>query len=175
MTRLLDYPIQEAPLESSRRKFIKRVIGASTAVPAAGGVAAAVQAQTPGVRAFDHVALPMQNVEAMVAFYRALGFTVNESAQICQVHFGNQMINFHRPVLWQSKTFTLRAPAAAPPCGDLCFVWEGSLDSLKSAIAKVGATIETGPVNRQGGRQTTGSSVYIRDPDRNLLEFIMYP
>jgi catechol 2,3-dioxygenase-like lactoylglutathione lyase family enzyme len=42
-------------------------------------------------------------------------------------------------------------------------------------LDKVGAKIELGPVARQGGRQITGSSVYVRDPDGNLLEFMIYP
>jgi catechol 2,3-dioxygenase-like lactoylglutathione lyase family enzyme len=161
-------------MESSRRSFIKRAIGvgAASAAGVAGGSTAL--AQSPGVRGFDHVALPMQNVDAMLAFYRALGFQVNEGPQVCSVHFGQNMINFHRPAMWQNASFTLRAPAAKPPCGDLCFVFDGTPAALKSLIERVGAAVETGPVNRQGGRQTTGSSTYIRDPDQNLLEFIIY-
>ena len=163
-------------MDSSRRAFIKRAIGVGASTTAiGGGSASGVLAQPAGVRGFDHVAMPMQNVDAMVAFYRSLGFRVNEGAQICSVHFGTQMINLHRPSLWQNTTFTLRASAARPPCGDLCFVWDGSADALKAMLDKVGAKIETGPVSRTGGRQVAGSSVYIRDPDQNLLEFIIYP
>ena len=126
------------------------------------------------VISFDHVALPMQRTDAMLAFYRSLGLSVVESAQACSVYIGDQMINFHRPVLWQRDSFTLRAPAAKPPCGDLCFVWDGTPDSLKAMLEKSGARVITGPVSRQGGRQTSGSSVYVRDPDENLLEFIIY-
>lgn len=163
-------------MDSSRRAFIKRAIGVGTSTAAAvAGANLLAQPQPSGVRGFDHVAMPMQNVDAMLAFYRALGFRVNEGAQVCSVHFGSQMINLHRPTLWQSATFTLRAPAAKPPCGDLCFVWDGTPDALSAMLTKVGAKIVTGPVNRQGGRQIAGSSVYIRDPDENLLEFIIYP
>jgi catechol 2,3-dioxygenase-like lactoylglutathione lyase family enzyme len=42
-------------------------------------------------------------------------------------------------------------------------------------LAQAGAEIEEGPVERQGGRRATGSSVYVRDPDGNLLEFLTYP
>lgn len=158
-------------IESSRRRFLKRVI-------AGAGIAAgpAVDAQSsPGVRAFDHVALPLLNVDAMVAFYRALGFEVEENPQLCVVRFGTQMINFHRPALWQRENFTLRAPKATPPCGDLCFVWEGTPVSLNAALDRVKVKVEEGPVNRVGGRRTNGSSTYVRDPDGNLLEFIIYP
>ena len=140
---------------------------------AAAGLAA--RGQTTGrVRGFDHVALPMQNTEAMLAFYRRLGFDVTENANACSVYIGEQMINFHRPALWQSGTFTLRAPAAKPPCGDLCFVWEGSAEALKQMLDRAEAKIIEGPVGRQGGRRKAASSVYVRDPDGNLLEFMIY-
>src|SRR6185436_1428873 len=104
------------PMDSSRRAFIKRAIGVGASTAAIGTATEAVPlAQPPGIRGFDHVALPMQNVDAMIAFYRALGFRVDEGAQVCSVHFGTQMINLHRPSLWQNATFTLRAPAAKPP------------------------------------------------------------
>jgi catechol 2,3-dioxygenase-like lactoylglutathione lyase family enzyme len=116
----------------------------------------------------------MQNTDAMLAFYRGLGWEVRENANLCSVYFGDNMINFHRPALWQSGTFTLRAPAAKPPCGDLCFVWEGTADSLKAMLDRAGAKIFEGPVGRQGGRKKAASSVYVRDPDGNLLEFMIY-
>ena len=116
----------------------------------------------------------MQNTEAMIAFYRGLGLGVRENAQACSVYIGDQMINFHRPAAWQRETFTLRAPAAKPPCGDLCFVWEGTPESLKAMLDRAKAKIIEGPVPRQGGRKANASSVYVRDPDGNLLEFMIY-
>jgi catechol 2,3-dioxygenase-like lactoylglutathione lyase family enzyme len=130
--------------------------------------------QTGSIRGFDHVALPMQNTEAMLAFYRSLGLQMAENPQAVSVYIGNQMINFHRPSAWQRESFTLRAPAAKPPSGDLCFVWDGTTESLKSMLDRAGAKIIEGPVARQGGRKATGSSVYVRDPDGNLLEFMIY-
>ncbi len=119
----------------------------------------------------------MRNTEAMVRFYRALGFQVKEGERICSVHFGNNKINFHRPALWQSEAFALRASSAKPPCGDFCFVWEGSADALTTALGRAGAEVILGPVERQGGRDggtAKGASRYVRDPDGNLLEFIIY-
>jgi catechol 2,3-dioxygenase-like lactoylglutathione lyase family enzyme len=138
-------------------------------------LASKAAAQAEGrVRGFDHVALPMQNTEAMLAFYRRLGFEVKEGTQACSVYIGEQMINFHRPALWQRESFTLRAPAAKPPCGDLCFVWEGTPAALKAMLDRADAKSIEGPVARQGGRQKAASSVYVRDPDGNLLEFMIY-
>jgi len=116
----------------------------------------------------------MQNTEAMLAFYRALGLQISETANAISVYVGDQMINFHRPALWQDAKFMLRAPAAKPPCGDLCFVWNGTPGSLKAMLDRAGVKIVEGPVGRQGGRRKPGSSVYVRDPDGNLLEFIIY-
>ena len=156
--------------KSSRRRFLKGVV-------AVGTVASGVSLQGQGanrVSGFDHVAVPMQNTDAMIAFYRRLGFqlTVNENA--VSVYIGTQMINFHRPTRWQDPAFTLRAPAAKPPSGDFCFVWSGSAVELKTMLERAGVKIELGPVDRAGGRRKTGSSTYVRDPDGNLLEFMIY-
>jgi catechol 2,3-dioxygenase-like lactoylglutathione lyase family enzyme len=141
----------------------------------AAGFVSQARAQKPGsVRGFDHVALPMQNTDAMMSFYRKLGFDVVENRAACSVYVGEQMINFHRPATWQNEAFTLRAPSAKPPCGDLCFVWDGTPESLRAMLDRAGAKVFEGPVARQGGRKKAGSSLYVRDPDGNLLEFIIY-
>ena len=71
---------------ASRRNFI-------------GGLAAAglLKAQTPAassnrVAGFDHVALPMQNVDAMIAFYKSLGFAIQEGNAAISVYIGPNMI-----------------------------------------------------------------------------------
>ncbi len=155
---------------SSRRRFLKGVVAVSAAASGAN-----LQGQGGNrVSGFDHVAVPMQNAEAMVAFYRRLGFQMTESENAVSVYIGTQMINFHRPTRWQDPAFTLRAPAAKPPCGDFCFVWDGPAAALKTWLQGAGVKIEIGPVDRAGGRRKTGSSTYIRDPDGNLLEFMIY-
>jgi catechol 2,3-dioxygenase-like lactoylglutathione lyase family enzyme len=162
-----------------RRTFLKRVLAAGAAVSASSAFPSGLASKEPqasGVTALDHVAIPIGNVDEMIVFYRALGFAVREGAQIVSIHFGDQKINFHRPGLWQSGTFTLRASAAQPPCGDFCWVWEGAAAALSEALGRAGADIET-EGERTGGRDggdATGQSVYTRDPDGNLLEFIRY-
>lgn len=155
---------------ASRRRFIRKLVAAGVA---AGGTPSVAQ-PTGRVLGFDHVALPMQNTEAMLAFYRRLGLDVVEGPTACSVYIGDQMINFHRPAHWQDAAFQLRAPAARPPCGDLCFVWEGTPAALNAMLDRAAAKIIEGPGGRQGGRRKTGSSVYVRDPDGNLLEFMIY-
>lgn len=162
--------------KTSRRRVLKTAVHgiAAVSVAASGNNARASQA-AGRIAGFDHVALPLGDIVKMTAFYRALGCDVVETKGLLKVYIGANMINFHRPETWQNKTFTLRAPAALPPCGDLCFVWEGSPDSVKALLERVGAKIEVGPVARDGGRRQNGSSVYTRDPDGNLLEFLIYP
>ena len=163
----------------SRRRFIKGAlgggVGASMAI-VAGETFLVAQGGGP-IRGFDHVSLPMRNTDAMLRFYRSLGLPVNEGPQICSVHLGDQKINLHRPALWQRESFTLRAPSAEPPCGDFCVVWDGTVETLRDLLGRVGADIIEGPVERVGGGdggRARGTSHYVRDPDGNLVEFIVY-
>ena len=137
------------------------------------------------VIAFDHVAIPTAKPEEMLRFYRALGFSAPapedwraEGIPFFSIQFGENKINVHAPELWQKRAFTLRGRTAQPGCGDFCFVWEGSVESLKATLDQAGAKIIAGPVERQGGRSNggaRGTSFYFRDPDSNLLEFMIYP
>lgn len=126
-----------------------------------------------GLLGLDHVALPMENTQAMIAFYLSLGLEVRESQFLVQVYIGNQMLNLHRPEVWR-REFSLRAPAARPPCGDICLVWDGSAEALERLLGEANIEVEEGPVERDGGRQAAASSVYVRDPDGNLVEFMRY-
>ena len=132
------------------------------------------------VRRLDHVAIPVDDMEPMLDFYRRLGFTIgDEMAPImfsaCQ---GDMKINLHTPNLWQSDWFELRGPTAMPGCGDICMVWDGTEPELTELLARAGAEIIEGPVERVGGAdggRAAGTSRYVRDPEGNLLEFIVYP
>jgi catechol 2,3-dioxygenase-like lactoylglutathione lyase family enzyme len=130
---------------------------------------------TGAVSGFDHISLPLRDADAMVAFYRAVGLDVDELEHVVVVHVGDQMINFHREAMWTRAEFTLRAPAATPPCGDFCVRWDGSADELDALLARVGVAVEEGPVPRRGARGIEATSVYVRDPDGNLVEFMRYP
>ncbi len=134
--------------------------------------------------AFDHVAIPTDRPLEMLRFYRALGFGapspqewLASGATHFALQFGDNKINVHAPARWQDPAFTLRGPTAVPGCGDFCFVWGGTHDALHEALNRAGATVEVGPVERVGGHdggRARGASIYTRDPDGNLLEFIRY-
>lgn len=174
------FHLAQAERRKSRRQFLKRAAVAGVAASAGSlmGASRSPGQTTQRVGGFDHVAVPMKNTEAMISFYRGLGMEVNEGTRICSVHFGEHKINLHRPEMWRNPEFTLRAQAASPPCGDFCFVWVGTAELLLAALDRVGAEVIEGPVTRLGGRgggTMEGTSRYVRDPDGNLLEFIIYP
>ena len=161
---------------SRRREFILSALSA----PFAGSLLSLpVSAQQRNkVAAFDHVSFPMQEAAKMGDFYKRLGFTVDQDARMLRVIFRDSKLHFHGPEMWQREGFTLRGPNAKPGCGDWCFLWNGTSEELKATLDKAGAKVIEGPVKRDGGRnggKAVGTSMYIRDPDMNLLEFIIYP
>ncbi len=170
--------VQPTRQRPGRRGFLAQLVaGATVAAAVSPARGSGAQAQEGAITSFDHVAVPMQNTEAMIAFYRALGLQVMETDRRVSVHFGDQKINFHRPSSWQrASAASLRAPAATPPCGDFCFVWSGSEESLTAVLDRAGAEV-IGSGLRDGGRAlgtVQGMSRYVRDPDGNLLEFMIY-
>ena len=132
------------------------------------------------IASIDHVAVPIMKVDEVLSFYESLGFRIDSSfaPRLYSAHLGQQKINFHDPALWNDSKFTLRGPEAKPGCGDFCFVWSGSVSSLEQALQNKSIETIHGPVERQGGRSfgsSVGESYYVRDPDQNLVEFIVYP
>ncbi|MCY4130163.1 MAG: hypothetical protein OXG15_13105 [Gammaproteobacteria bacterium] len=127
------------------------------------------------VRSIDHVAIPIVNIDAMRSFYEAFGFDWDSSSapHLYAVILGNQKLNFHAPSLWQNPKFALRGPTAKPGCGDFCFVWASDQHTLHKTIKQLDLEVIEGPVERLGGAGN-GISVYVRDPDKNLVEFICY-
>ena len=121
------------------------------------------------------MAIPIVNIDAMRRFYEAFGFTWDASSapHLYAVTLAEQKLNFHSPNLWQNAKFTLRGPTAEPGCGDFCFVWNSDTGELLETITQLQIEVIEGPVERLGGAGV-GTSVYVRDPDKNLVEFISY-
>ena len=68
-------------------------------------------------------------------------------------------------------------PQPTPGCTDICFVWEGTVEECQKMLENAGVTIIRGPVARPGGRgrgTAPSLSLYARDPDGNLLEWMTY-
>lgn len=118
----------------------------------------------------DHVVLTTGNLAACLDFYgRVLGLTVREENGRYSLHFGRQKINLHtRPAEF--------LPAAAHPTPgsfDGCFAVHGSLQEARAALLARGAVIEVDEIPRHGA-QGAMKSLYLRDPDGNLVELGFY-
>jgi catechol 2,3-dioxygenase-like lactoylglutathione lyase family enzyme len=132
------------------------------------------------VAGIDHVAMPTANAERLIAFYKRLGFLINNEeewrsgkANAFSVQVGESKINVHP----EGYTASLRGPTAVPGCADICFVWEGTVEECQKALKDAGVPVIRGPVPRPGGRgrgTAPSLSLYCRDPDENLLEFMIY-
>src|SRR5919199_2242028 len=115
----------------------------------------------------DHVVLTVRDIEATCAYYaRVLGMEVVTFGNGRKaLHCGTQKLNLH------ATGRELEPRAAQPTVGaaDLCFITDVPLDEVMRHLQACGVAIELGPVRRAGA---TGpiTSLYIRDPDGNLLE-----
>lgn len=115
----------------------------------------------------DHLVLTVRDVEAACDFYRrALGLeVVTFGAGRVALRFGRQKINLHQA----GKEPDLRAAHPTPGSGDLCFLTEEPLDAWQRRLAATGIAVLEGPVRRSGALGPI-DSLYLRDPDGNLLE-----
>ena len=129
---------------------------------------------------FDHIAMPTANAERLIEFYKRLGFAINDETAwragavgIFSIQVGDSKINVHP----EGYTATLRGPTAVPGCADLCFVWDGAVEECQQMLADAGVAVIRGPGPRKGARAGGGLpavSLYARDPDQNLLEWMIY-
>ena len=118
----------------------------------------------------DHIVLTTRDREGCVRFYtEVLGMKLESfqtpGAQRWALKFGNQKINLHE---W-GREFTPRAHVAAPGTLDLCFIAAVPLEQVIDRLNKLGVPILEGPVAKTGAVSKL-RSVYVRDPDLNLIE-----
>ena len=115
----------------------------------------------------DHLVLTVASIEATCAFYaRVLGMDIVTFGQGRKaLRFGQQKINLHEA----GREFDPKAAAPTPGSGDLCFISATPLDAVLDHLAACGVAVEEGPVRRTGAVGAL-RSVYIRDPDGNLIE-----
>lgn len=122
------------------------------------------------LKSFDHIVITTANIEKMLAFYvDVLGMELLQADGRFAVKFGSCKINFH----------TVKAeflPAALHPaygCYDICIVTEDSIEAVQAELLQKGCHPETGIVKRNGACGAM-QSIYVRDPDGNLIEISCY-
>ena len=125
----------------------------------------------PSVESLDHLVLTVADLGRTVRFYvDVLGmqeqrFGAADGTQRVALTFGRQKINLHQA----GAEFAPHAAAPAPGTADLCFLTKEALATWQAHFAALGVAVEEGPVTRTGA---TGPirSLYVRDPDCNLIE-----
>ncbi len=123
---------------------------------------------TPDVR-LDHCVVHVSDWPRSNAFSRdVLGAEPAGAGR--SYRFGAQQLNAHGPGVDAAPVARVPVP---PGGGDLCFVWPGQIPDAKRHLRRHGVEVEMGPVERCGAGGV-GKSVYFRNPDGSLLEFISY-
>ena len=119
------------------------------------------------ITGIDHIVLTVHSIETSVDFYsRVLGMGVITFGQgRTALHFGDQKINLHAA----DDPIAPHATRPVPGSADLCLVADGTIDEIREHLAAKAVPVELGPVERTGAHGAI-RSLYVRDPDRNLVE-----
>lgn len=124
----------------------------------------------PNVK-LDHCVIHVSDWEISNTFYRdVLGAELVPRESGWSYRFGDEQLNLHGPGVSPAPVAKL---PVQPGNSDLCFEWPGPIDEAREHLERNGVEVEMGPVERSGARGA-GTSVYFRDPDGSLLEFISY-
>ena len=122
----------------------------------------------------DHVVLTTRDKQACIRFYAdVLGMKLvafkTPTGERLAFGFGSQKINLHE---W-GREFEPRAHVAVPGSLDLCFIASLPLDEVITKLKRSKVNIIEGPVKKTGAAGPI-RSVYVRDPDLNLVEISVY-
>lgn len=123
------------------------------------------------VQTIDHLVLTVRSIQDTLRFYvQTLGmerqeFTVADGSTRWALRFGPCKINLHEA----GREFEPKAERPTPGSADLCFLTETPLECWANHFETLGIAIEEGPVPRTGATGPV-TSLYIRDPDLNLIE-----
>jgi catechol 2,3-dioxygenase-like lactoylglutathione lyase family enzyme len=123
------------------------------------------------IDSLDHLVLTVRSIEATCEFYeRVLGMqsvTFGNGRKALQ--FGRQKINLHQA----GREFEPKAARPTPGSGDLCFITSIPLEQVIAHLHACNVAIIEGPVSKIGAMGPI-LSVYVRDPDGNLIEISNY-
>lgn len=121
------------------------------------------------IKKIDHIVITAKNISSTVEFYQKLGFTAHNKGDRCELYAGDFKINVH--IL--GKELSPHAKHVQTGSNDFCFEIEGSIENFYKELKQSGLKIEVDIVKRHGVRGTM-KSIYLRDPDGNLVEISSY-
>ena len=129
---------------------------------------------TPMIDLIDHFVLTVRSIEAACDFYtRVLGMAVvtfGDGRKALQFgEFGEHKINLHEA----GREFEPKASRPTPGSGDVCFITRTPLERVMNHLRACNGEILEGPVKRTGAMGPI-ESIYLRDPDSNLIEIANY-
>lgn len=124
-----------------------------------------------GVTAIDHLVLTVADIDRTIDFYtRVLGMSEETfGAGRKALRFGRQKFNLHQT----GREFEPKAERPTPGSVDLCLICEMPVEAIARHLETLGVPVLEGPVERTGAIGKI-RSVYIRDPDLNLIELANY-
>jgi catechol 2,3-dioxygenase-like lactoylglutathione lyase family enzyme len=119
----------------------------------------------------DHCVIHVGDWARSIAFYRdVLSAEIVPHGKGAMFRFGEVQLNTHGPGQIGDPRALL---PVMPGNSDLCFDWHGTIAEAQAHLAAHNVVVELGPIQRFGARGR-GTSLYFRDPDGSLLEFICY-
>ena len=119
----------------------------------------------------DHCVIHVSDWERSNAFYRdVMGAEVVQRPTGFVYRFGVAQLNVHGPGV---KAEPVARLPVQPGNSDLCFEWRGPIEAAIAHLDRHAVAIELGPLKRFGAKGE-GTSVYFRDPDGSLMEFLSY-
>ena len=121
------------------------------------------------ITGLDHLVLTVARIDATAAFYcDGLGMELRsfgERGERKALHFGAHKINLHE----RGREFEPKALHPTPGAADLCFLTDQPLEAVARRLEALGHPVIEGPVRRTGASGAI-VSIYVRDPDGNLIE-----
>jgi catechol 2,3-dioxygenase-like lactoylglutathione lyase family enzyme len=119
----------------------------------------------------DHLVLTVRDVDATIAFYsRVLGMEpITFGPGRRALAFGRQKLNLHPA----AAPLAPHAARPTPGSADICLITSAPIAEIVAELRSAGVAIEEGPVSRSGAMGPI-TSVYLRDPDDNLIEVSSY-
>ncbi len=121
------------------------------------------------IKKIDHLVITVKNINSTLAFYEKLGFRSRRNGERYELYADDFKINVHL----LGRELSPHAQHVQTGSGDFCFETSSPIEEVKEKLEEDQVLIELGIVERQGVNGLM-KSIYLRDPDGNLVELSSY-